>query len=49
MVKHLQQEVTRLEAELRSPEPASSSALKALLIEKNAKIQKVCFITSDLF
>ncbi|XP_010687583.2 kinesin-like protein KIN-7B [Beta vulgaris subsp. vulgaris] len=41
MVKHLQQEVTRLEAELRSPEPASSSALKALLIEKNAKIQKM--------
>ncbi|CAO2841637.1 unnamed protein product [Amaranthus hypochondriacus] len=41
LLKHLQQEVARLEAELRSPEPSSSSALKALLIEKNMKIQKM--------
>ncbi|XP_021756732.1 kinesin-like protein KIN-7B isoform X2 [Chenopodium quinoa] len=41
LVKHLQQEVSRLEAELKSPEPSSSSALKALLIEKNVKIQKL--------
>lgn len=42
MVKHLQQEVARLEAELRSPEPSSSSSsLRALLIEKDLKIQKM--------
>ncbi|KAK9705739.1 hypothetical protein RND81_07G078300 [Saponaria officinalis] len=39
LVKHLQQEVARLEAELRSPEPAPSSSLRALLVEKNMKIQ----------
>lgn len=43
LVKHLQQEVARLEAELKSPVPTSSSALKALLVEKNVKIQKVWF------
>ncbi|KNA09859.1 hypothetical protein SOVF_149650 [Spinacia oleracea] len=41
LVKHLQQEVARLEAELKSPVPTSSSALKALLVEKNVKIQKM--------
>ncbi|KAH9619749.1 hypothetical protein KSS87_012385 [Heliosperma pusillum] len=39
LVKNLQQEVARLEAELQSPEPASSSFLRALLDEKDMKIQ----------
>ncbi|KAL2936487.1 Kinesin-like protein NACK2 [Bienertia sinuspersici] len=41
LVKQLQQEVARLEAELHSPEPASASALKALLIKKNVTIEKM--------
>ncbi|KAF8401150.1 hypothetical protein HHK36_014454 [Tetracentron sinense] len=41
LVKQLQKEVARLEAELRSPEPSSSSCLKSLLIEKNLKIQQM--------
>lgn len=41
LVKHLQQEVARLEAELRSPEPSSRSSLSALLVEKDMKIQKM--------
>ncbi|KAH9605411.1 hypothetical protein KSS87_012315, partial [Heliosperma pusillum] len=39
LVKHLQQEVARLEAELRSPEPVPVSSLSALLVEKNKTIQ----------
>ena len=41
LVKHLQQEVARLEAELRSPEPSSRPSVRALLVEKDMKIQKV--------
>ncbi|XP_059634670.1 kinesin-like protein NACK2 [Cornus florida] len=41
LVKHLQKEVARLEAELQSPEPSSSSCLRTLLMEKNLKIQKM--------
>ena len=41
LVKHLQKEVARLEAELRSPEPSSSTCLKTLLMEKDLKIQQV--------
>ncbi|KAJ9183689.1 hypothetical protein P3X46_007512 [Hevea brasiliensis] len=40
LVKHLQKEVARLEAELRSPEP-SASCLKTLLMEKNLKIEEM--------
>ncbi|GMH04127.1 hypothetical protein Nepgr_005966 [Nepenthes gracilis] len=44
LVKHLQKEVARLEAELRSPEPSSSSSsscLRALLMEKDLKIKRM--------
>ncbi|XAR51115.1 Plus-end-directed kinesin ATPase [Bertholletia excelsa] len=41
LVKHLQKEVARLEAELRSPEPSSSSCLRTLLKEKDLKIQQM--------
>ena len=41
LVKHLQKEVARLEAELQSPEPSSASCLKSLLMEKELKIQEV--------
>ncbi|KAK6248837.1 hypothetical protein QUC31_020402 [Theobroma cacao] len=41
LVKHLQKEVARLEAELRSPEPSSASCLKSLLMEKELKIQEM--------
>ncbi|KAJ7979191.1 Kinesin-like protein [Quillaja saponaria] len=41
LLKHLQKEVARLEAELRSPEPASSSCLRSLLVEKDLKIQQM--------
>lgn len=41
LVKHLQKEVERLEAELRSPEPSSASYLQSLLIEKNLQIEQV--------
>ncbi|KAK9274437.1 hypothetical protein L1049_021684 [Liquidambar formosana] len=41
LVKQLQKEVARLEAELRSPEPSSSSSLSSLLLEKDLKIQQM--------
>ncbi|GER36113.1 kinesin-like protein [Striga asiatica] len=42
LVKQLQDEVARLEAELRSPEPSSaSSCLRSLLKEKDSKIQQL--------
>ncbi|KAM7513495.1 hypothetical protein LguiA_003078 [Lonicera macranthoides] len=41
LVKNLQKEVARLEAELRSPEPASSLCLRSLLMEKDLKIQQM--------
>ncbi|KAK3013608.1 hypothetical protein RJ639_009311 [Escallonia herrerae] len=41
LVKHLQNEVARLEAELRSPEPSSSLCLRSLLMEKEQKIQQM--------
>ncbi|KAF7143149.1 hypothetical protein RHSIM_Rhsim05G0002200 [Rhododendron simsii] len=41
LVKHLQKEVARLEAELRSPEPSSSSCVTTLLMEKDLKIQQM--------
>uniref|UniRef100_A0A5B7CB36 Kinesin-like protein n=1 Tax=Davidia involucrata TaxID=16924 RepID=A0A5B7CB36_DAVIN len=42
LVKHLQKEVARLEAELQSPEPSSSSScFKTLLMEKDLKIQQM--------
>ncbi|KAJ8750869.1 hypothetical protein K2173_016050 [Erythroxylum novogranatense] len=41
LVKHLQQEVARLEAELRSPEPKSCSSLRSLLIEKDMQIEQM--------
>lgn len=40
-MKHLQKEVARLEAELRSPEPFSSSCLRSLIEEKDLKIEQV--------
>ncbi|KAK4391910.1 Kinesin-like protein NACK2 [Sesamum angolense] len=40
LVKQLQEEVARLEAELRSPEPSDSSCLRSLLREKELKIQQ---------
>lgn len=43
LVKQLQKEVARLEAELRTPEP-SSSGLEALLLEKDMTIEKVSFV-----
>uniref|UniRef100_A0A6N2LH36 Kinesin-like protein n=1 Tax=Salix viminalis TaxID=40686 RepID=A0A6N2LH36_SALVM len=41
LVKHLQKEVERLEAELRSPEPSSASYLQSLLIKKNLQIEQM--------
>lgn len=41
LVKHLQKEVARLEAELRSPEPSSSACIRTLLMEKDLKIQQM--------
>ncbi|XP_010535794.1 PREDICTED: kinesin-like protein KIN-7B isoform X2 [Tarenaya hassleriana] len=41
LLKHLQQKVAKLESELRSPEPSSSSCLKSLLLEKEMKIQQM--------
>ncbi|MFS7916598.1 putative plus-end-directed kinesin ATPase [Helianthus anomalus] len=41
LVKHLQKEVSRLKAELFSPEPSSSECLKSLLAEKEQKIQQM--------
>ncbi|MBA0699922.1 hypothetical protein Goari_001517, partial [Gossypium aridum] len=40
LVKHLQKEVARLEAKLRTPEPTSASCLQSLLMEKELKIQE---------
>ncbi|KAJ8543384.1 hypothetical protein K7X08_005907 [Anisodus acutangulus] len=41
LLKHLQKEVSRLEAELRSPDPSASPCLRSLLIEKERKIQQM--------
>ncbi|KAI3709734.1 hypothetical protein L2E82_39500 [Cichorium intybus] len=41
LVKHLQEEVTRLKAELLTPEPSSSKSLKTLLLEKEQKIKEM--------
>ncbi|CAI9097373.1 OLC1v1033776C1 [Oldenlandia corymbosa var. corymbosa] len=41
LVKHLQEEVARLQAEHRSPEPFGSSTLRSLLMEKELKIQQM--------
>ncbi|XP_059283533.1 kinesin-like protein NACK2 [Lycium ferocissimum] len=41
LLKHLQQEVSRLEAELRSPDLSASPCLRSLLIEKERKIQQM--------
>ncbi|KAL9690134.1 hypothetical protein QQ045_010529 [Rhodiola kirilowii] len=41
LVKELQKEVARLEAELHSPDPSSSTCLKTLLEEKELKIQQM--------
>lgn len=49
LVKELQKEVARLEAELYSPNPSSSTCLKTLLEEKEFKIQQVCQITLGAF
>jgi centromeric protein E len=44
-VKHLQTEVARLEAELRTPDRAGSSEI--LIMEKDEKIRQVRFLTKD--
>ena len=47
LVKHLQKEVARLESELRSPTPASSTCdYVSLLRKRDLQIQKViiCFL-----
>ncbi|KAK6152082.1 hypothetical protein DH2020_014717 [Rehmannia glutinosa] len=41
LVKQLQEEVARLEAELQSPEPSAASCLRSLLREKESKIQQM--------
>ncbi|KAL1532933.1 Kinesin-like protein nack2 [Salvia divinorum] len=41
LVKHLKEEVARLEAELRSPEPPASSSVRSLLREKDMKIKQM--------
>ncbi|XP_047966949.1 kinesin-like protein NACK2 isoform X1 [Salvia hispanica] len=41
LVKHLKEEVARLEAELRSPEPPASSSVRTLLREKDMKIKQM--------
>jgi centromeric protein E len=47
LVKHLQKELARLESELRSPAPASSTSdYGALLRKKDLRIEKV--MTSSL-
>jgi centromeric protein E len=45
LVKHLQTEVARLEAELQTPDRASSSEI--LRIEKDRKIRQVRSLTKD--
>ena len=47
LVKHLQTEVARLEAELRTPDRASSSDI--LIMEKDRKIRQVMSLTDSLF
>jgi centromeric protein E len=42
LVKHLQTEVARLEAELRTPDRAASSEI--LIMEKDKKIRQVRFL-----
>lgn len=49
LVKHLQKEVARLEAELRSPEPSSSACLRTLIKERDLKIQQVCIVVIEQF
>ncbi|XP_068641151.1 kinesin-like protein NACK1 [Aristolochia californica] len=41
LVKQLQKEVARLEAELRTPEPSSASCSEVLIKEKDLKIQEM--------
>ncbi|XP_031118436.1 kinesin-like protein NACK2 [Ipomoea triloba] len=41
LVKKLQKEVARLEAELRTPDSCASPCLKSLLLEKETKIQQM--------
>lgn len=41
LVKHLQDEVARLEAEIQNPEPYDSPSLRSLLREKEMKIQQM--------
>ncbi|KAI3754139.1 hypothetical protein L1987_53917 [Smallanthus sonchifolius] len=41
LVKHLQKEVSRLKAELMSPEPSSSECLRSMLSKKEQKIQQM--------
>ncbi|KAL5572294.1 hypothetical protein UlMin_021891, partial [Ulmus minor] len=41
LVKHLQKEVARLEAELRSPQPTSDSSFRSLIAEKDMKIKQM--------
>ena len=46
LVKHLQKELARLESELRTPAPVSSSSdYAALLKKKDLQIEKVVFST----
>lgn len=44
LVRHLQKEVARLNAELQSPEPTSSSHIRSLLMEKDRKIHQVLML-----
>lgn len=48
MVKQLQKEVARLEAELKSPDILPSSRLRALLREKDVKIEEVSIRNKDV-
>lgn len=41
LVKHLQKELARLESELRTPAPSSTSDYAALLRKKDLQIEKV--------
>lgn len=46
LVKHLQKELARLESELRTPAPVSSSSEYAAIIKKkDLQIEKVVFAT----
>lgn len=44
LVKHLQKEVARLNAELQSPEPTNPLHIRSLLMEKDRKIQQVLML-----